>query len=41
MPSITIREEDNTLYGINTLTNDNIVYVPGNTITGPSENPVL
>ena len=41
MPRININEIDNTLYSTNELTNDNIVYVPGNTITGEYENPVL
>lgn len=41
MPRININEIDNTLYSTNELTNDNIVYVPGNTITGEYERPVL
>lgn len=41
MPSIYIRETDNTIYGLSTVTTDNIVYVPGSATTGPSDNPVL
>lgn len=41
MPRININEIDNTLYSTNELTNDNIVYVPGTTITGEYERPVL
>lgn len=41
MPSITIRETDNTLYGLSNVNSDNIVYVPGSAITGPYDAPVL
>lgn len=35
--SIVINEKDNTLYGTRTADTDNIVYVPGSAITGPSD----
>ena len=41
MPRISINEIDNTTYSINGLTNDNIVYVPGNMPKGEWRNPVL
>lgn len=41
MPRININEIDNTTYSINNLTNDNIVYVPGNMPKGEWKNPVL
>lgn len=41
MPSITIRETDNTVYGLSTVTSDNIVFIPGAAITGPSDKPTL
>ena len=41
MPRISINEIDNTTYSINSLTNDNIVYVPGNMPKGEWKNPVL
>jgi len=41
MPSINIQETDNTVYGLSTVTNDNIVFIPGSAITGPSDEPVL
>lgn len=41
MPRISINEIDNTTYSINSLNNDNIVYVPGNMPKGEWRNPVL
>lgn len=41
MPRININEYDNTTYAISGLTNDNIVYVPGNMPKGEWRNPVL
>lgn len=41
MPSIYIKETDNTIYGLSTVTSDNIVFIPGSATTGPSDNPVL
>lgn len=41
MPRISINEIDNTIYSINELTNDNIVYVPGNMPKGEYRHPVL
>lgn len=41
MPSINITEKDNTVYGLSTVTSNNIVFIPGNAITGPSDAPVL
>lgn len=41
MPRININEIDNTVYSINNLTNDNIVYVPGNMPKGEYRHPVL
>lgn len=41
MPSIYIRETDNTIYGLSTVNSDNIVFVPGSATTGPSDNPIL
>ena len=41
MPTININETDKTLYGLNENVSDNVVYVPGNAITGPSSSPVL
>lgn len=41
MPRININEIDNTVYSVNELTNDNIVYVPGNMPKGEYRHPVL
>lgn len=41
MPTININETDRTLYGLNENVSDNVVYIPGNAITGPSSSPVL
>lgn len=41
MPRININEIDNTIYSVNELTNDNIVYVPGNMPKGEYRHPVL
>lgn len=40
MPSVTINEKDYTIWNV-TADNDNIVYVPGFTITGPYEEPTM
>lgn len=41
MPSITIREADNTIYGLSTVSSDNIVFIPGSATTGPSDRAIL
>jgi hypothetical protein len=41
MPSITITEKDNTVYGAEKVSNGDTVYVPGSAITGPYDHPVL
>ena len=41
MPGIKINEFDNTIYSSGINDNNNVVYVPGNAITGPSDAPVL
>ena len=40
MPSVTINEKDYTIWNV-AADNDNIVYVPGFTITGPYDEPTL
>lgn len=40
MPSVTINERDYTIYNVQNDSN-NIVYVPGFAITGPSDRPIL
>lgn len=41
MPRVTIKETDNTIYGLTQATNNNIVFIPGNAITGPTEATVV